>query len=95
MFPTIFLLLWKPHGGAAPVQVSCALSGDCKALRTSGCEFASVNSLEDALLNAGVQEVEMNAQIMVLRSGFPTFIKVSSYTARTLGLLGESETQLA
>lgn len=91
MFPTIYLLLWKPHGGTAPVEVTCALSGDCKAFCTSSREFSSVSSLEAALLNAGVQEVDLHAQMLVLKSGFPTFIKVSSHTVRTLDLLSDAK----
>jgi len=50
-----------------------------------------VSSLEAALLNAGVQEVDLHAQMLVLKSGFPTFIKVSSHTVRTLDLLSDAK----
>ena len=91
MFPMIFLLLWKPNGGAAPVHVMCALSGDPHLLCTSSRDYSTVSSLEAALLSAGVPAVEMQTQLQIVRSGFPTFIKVTSYTARTLGVLTDED----
>ena len=87
----------KGYGAAAhvglrerPIPVTCALSGDGKALHTSSREFASLSSVEEALLSAGVQEIDMLTQMQMLRSGFPTFIKVSNHIARTLDLLSEN-----
>lgn len=82
-----YLLISRPHGGFAPLHVTCAFSGDPDGLRVVDRGFSRPSDLEKALQAAGVAEHEMRATVKVFNTGMPTFISVSKEVARKLGVL--------
>jgi hypothetical protein len=85
-----YLLLAKPHGGFAPIVVTCAATENTDRLRGIHREFERIHDLQTALEAAGVSEYESKSPLMAVNSGYSSFMSVSAEVAAKLGLLEPS-----
>jgi hypothetical protein len=85
--PRFFLLFSKPHGGFAPIVVTCASVENTDKLWGIHREFERIHDLKSALEAAGISEYESKAPLMAVSSGFCSFMPVPLDAAVKLGLL--------
>ena len=86
----IYLNLSRAVGGRAILAV-CSLYGVKEGFRTDMRSFPNEQRLTEALEEAGVPEHQWHDPLLTVRSGMPSFIKLSDAAALHLRVLVEGE----